>query len=161
MGYYIYIYISASILENIDHTKTELNCLFHAFLINWSGLTIRFAQHIVYISAGKWNPEPLSLTDMYEHSAMDCKTQIEQFMGPAWGLPGSCRPQIGPMLAHEPCYQGSSAGNFIMFRSAVCNLIRITKATWILYFINLRYADVDDWLVCRIWYILVFTWQQK
>ena len=27
-------------------------------------------------------------------------------MGPTWGPPGSCRPQTGPMLAHEPCYQG-------------------------------------------------------
>ena len=24
--------------------------------------------------------------------------QIEQFMGPTWGPPGSCRPQMGPML---------------------------------------------------------------
>ena len=27
-------------------------------------------------------------------------------MGPTWGPPGSCRPQVGPMLAHKPCYQG-------------------------------------------------------
>ena len=26
------------------------------------------------------------------------------FMGTTWGPPGSCRPQMGPMLA--PCYQG-------------------------------------------------------
>ena len=26
-------------------------------------------------------------------------TQIAKFMGPTWGPPGSCRPQIGPMLA--------------------------------------------------------------
>ena len=26
-------------------------------------------------------------------------TQITKFMGPAWGPPGSCRPQMGPMLA--------------------------------------------------------------
>ena len=26
-------------------------------------------------------------------------TQIAKFMGPAWGPPGSCRPQMGPMLA--------------------------------------------------------------
>ena len=25
----------------------------------------------------------------------------------SWGPPGTCRPQMGPMLAHEPCYQGS------------------------------------------------------
>ena len=33
-------------------------------------------------------------------------TQIAKLMGPKWVPPGSCRPQIGPMLAHEPCYQG-------------------------------------------------------
>ena len=27
------------------------------------------------------------------------KSQITRFMGPTWGLPGSCRPQMGPMLA--------------------------------------------------------------
>ena len=27
------------------------------------------------------------------------KTQIAKFMGPTWGLPGSCRPQMGPMWA--------------------------------------------------------------
>ena len=32
--------------------------------------------------------------------------QITKFMGPTWGLPGSCRPQIGPCWPQEPCYQG-------------------------------------------------------
>ena len=35
-------------------------------------------------------------------------TQITKFMGPTWGPPGSCRPQMDPMLAHEPFYQGMS-----------------------------------------------------
>ena len=26
-------------------------------------------------------------------------SQIAKFMGPTWGPPGSCRPQVGPMLA--------------------------------------------------------------
>ena len=26
-------------------------------------------------------------------------SQIAKFMGPTWGPPGSCRPQMGPMLA--------------------------------------------------------------
>ena len=29
---------------------------------------------------------------------------IAKFMGPTWGPSGSCRPQMGPMLAHELCY---------------------------------------------------------
>ena len=36
-------------------------------------------------------------------------TQIARFMGPTWGPPGSCWPQMGLMLAHEPCYQGMLA----------------------------------------------------
>ena len=34
-------------------------------------------------------------------------TQITRFMGPTWDPPGSCRPQVGPMLAHRPCYHGT------------------------------------------------------
>ena len=30
---------------------------------------------------------------------IDNCTQIAKFMGPTWGPPGSCRPQMGPMLA--------------------------------------------------------------
>ena len=29
-------------------------------------------------------------------------------MGPTWGPPGSCRPQVGPMWPREPCYQGTT-----------------------------------------------------
>ena len=31
---------------------------------------------------------------------------ITRFMGPSWGPPGSCRPQVGPCRPHEPCYLG-------------------------------------------------------
>ena len=31
---------------------------------------------------------------------------IARFMGPTWGPHGSCRPQMGPILAHEPFYMG-------------------------------------------------------
>ena len=36
-------------------------------------------------------------------------SQIAKFMGPAWGPFGSCRPQMGPMLARwsSPCYHQS------------------------------------------------------
>ena len=30
--------------------------------------------------------------------------QMAKFMGPTWCPPGSFRPQVGPMLAHEPYY---------------------------------------------------------
>ena len=31
--------------------------------------------------------------------ASDNETQIARFVGPTWGPPGTCRPQMGPMLA--------------------------------------------------------------
>ena len=34
-------------------------------------------------------------------------TQIAKFMGPTWGPPGSCRPQMGPMLASRTLLSGS------------------------------------------------------
>ena len=40
-------------------------------------------------------------------------TQIAKFMGPAWGPPGSCRPQMGPMLAPWTLLSGLPGfGNF-------------------------------------------------
>ena len=36
-------------------------------------------------------------------------TQIAKFMGPAWGPPGSCRPQMGPMLAPRTLLSGYTA----------------------------------------------------
>ena len=43
-------------------------------------------------------------------------SQIARFMGPTWGPPGSCRPQMGPCWPHEPCYQGS----LYRIRALVC-----------------------------------------
>ena len=34
-----------------------------------------------------------------EHIRNVTATQIAKFMGPTWGPPGSCRPQMSPMLA--------------------------------------------------------------
>ena len=39
------------------------------------------------------------MTNLRIHSMVLLVTQIAKFMGPTWGPPGSCRPQMGPMLA--------------------------------------------------------------
>ena len=36
-------------------------------------------------------------------------------MGPTWGPPGSCWPQMGPMLARELCYQGNPSSYLLGF----------------------------------------------
>ena len=44
--------------------------------------------------------QPLVLWYVSSHSQSIWQlTQIAKFMGPTWDQPGSCRPQVGPMLA--------------------------------------------------------------
>ena len=44
----------------------------------------------------------LSLLQWSEHKI----SQIANFMGPTWGPPGSCQPQMGPMLAPRTLLSG-------------------------------------------------------
>ena len=44
-------------------------------------------------------------------------TQIAKFMGATWGLPGSCRPQMGPMLAPLTLLSGVSWTLTVKLRS--------------------------------------------
>ena len=46
------------------------------------------------VSIKEWDAEKYRLGDELQYC-----TQIKSFMGPTWGPPGSCRPQMGPMLA--------------------------------------------------------------
>ena len=39
--------------------------------------------------------------------------QIARFMGPMWGPPGSCRPQMGPVLAPLTLLSGSAASRWL------------------------------------------------
>ena len=49
-------------------------------------------------------------------------TQIAKFMGPTWGPPGSCRPQMGPMLAPWTLLSGYLRTSFL--------LVTTTRSTW-------------------------------
>ena len=46
----------------------------------------------------------------------DMTSQIAKFMGPTWGPPGSCRPQMGPMLAPWTLLSGTFqlVGRFLL-----------------------------------------------
>ena len=44
------------------------------------------------------------------------------FKGPTWGTPGSCRPHVGPMWPHGPCYLGmysSTSGGVLKWQKGV------------------------------------------
>ena len=47
-------------------------------------------------------------------------TQIAKFMGPTWGPPGSCRPQMGPMLAPWTLLSGQ------LINCLICKLFWLT-----------------------------------
>ena len=51
-------------------------------------------------------------TDRWMEGPMERQTQIAEFMGPTWGPPGSCRLQMGPMLAPWTLQSGDRLGLF-------------------------------------------------
>ena len=68
-------------------------------------------------------------------------TQIAKFMGPIWGPPGSCRPQMGPMFAPWTLLSG-----------VVCFKLRcllqsnhISRALW--HVRHFCYLGYDQWYV--------------
>ena len=70
-------------------------------------------------------------------------------MGPTWDPPGSCRPQMGPMLAHEPCDQGRSHNLLIITMRNVIPwngvyIVKCTNNTWTEYIkITLCISQLD------------------
>ena len=65
-------------------------------------------------------------------------TQIAKFMGKTWGPPGSCRPQMGPMLAPWTLLSGellpndrspTVSGAAVVAIAIVIIIIKITKKT--------------------------------
>ena len=54
--------------------------------------------------------------------------QITKFMGPTWGPPGSCRPQMGPMLAPWTLLSGTRYGddvsNVPRYHDAVVGVVK-------------------------------------
>ena len=56
------------------------------------------------------------ITDIITHLFQQW-SQITKFMGPTWGPPGSCRPQMGPMLAPWTLLSGI----FLMWQGFISN----------------------------------------
>ena len=86
----IYLSDKSHVIWYHDHF-TAVNSIFHIFL------TFEYATFLI--------------GSLYRH-------QITKFMGPTWGPSGSCRPQMGPMLApwtllSEPLYAHQINGSII------------------------------------------------
>ena len=61
------------------------------------------------------------------------KTQIAMFMGPTWGPPGSCRPQMGPMLAPWTLLSGHNWTGWWMVRRVINTNLSLHVSTLIWY----------------------------
>ena len=87
--------------------------------------------------------------------------QIAIFMGPTWGPHESCRPHVGPMLPHEPCYQGPAMRIFDIFfankqwnytadlRRRLTTLMRCYCNAWWPMYMNLSIYHASP--LCRLY----------
>ena len=57
----------------------------------------RFLSYMRSDNKYLWRISDMDLTKA--HHFCPIESQIAKFMGPTWGPPGACRPQMGPMLA--------------------------------------------------------------
>ena len=73
----------------------------------------------------------LWLFDIRLKFIFDICTQIAKFMAPTWGPPETCRPQMGPMLSHEPCYQGIFA--VLLYLASYGHVIVLFWLAWCIF----------------------------
>ena len=79
------------------------------------------------------------LTDLFQHCSI-C-TQIANFLGPTWGPPGSCRPQIHPMLA--PWTLLSYMSYLVSCHHVDTQIIsKLVSKTWSWFLRNQRYLKL-------------------
>ena len=98
------------------------------FLFRWQGTIVRMAFHWFHCKVYVWCSSPyLSLfgashrNDAIHHHLKPF--QIARFMGPTRGPPGSCRPQMGPKLAHWTLLSGiaKAKGRLDNYKLCVCH----------------------------------------
>ena len=89
---------------------------------------------------------------VYTDTQLHSHTQIAKFMGPTWGPPGSCRPQMGPMLAPWTLLLGYACRQYEV-------LMQITKQTriispWAREPDNNK--EIKSLPSCHCWYLAAF-----
>ena len=98
----------------------DLDYLENVYTVNWYSSWARLSKwrwsycrkydkRLTFSIITHWND-----TRLLKHHSWKT-TQIAKSMGPTWGPPGSCRPQMGPMLAPWTLLSGK----------ALCNAVRV------------------------------------
>ena len=80
-------------------------------------LWLGYSRFYPYPSEYPWS---VWINGSYDKQSMTKPSQIAKFMGPTWGPPGSCRPQMGPMLAPWTLLSGTCIFHGI---SCACELV--------------------------------------
>ena len=96
-------------------------------------------------------------------------SQIPRFMGPTWGPPGSCRPQMGPMLAPWTLLSGIPSMRYVAWRHSrdyylylvtphLCQIfgIHLMNVLWVPN-LQMSYSDLIKWLETRTRVLVIYT----
>ena len=82
-------------------------------------------------------------------SIMGLRTRVVKFMGPTWGPPGSCRPQMGPMLV--PWILVSGCRKFMTERWLIrWHKKQLLQTHYIPHYLLLRLL-LRIWIILKIW----------
>ena len=113
------------IYKNVSRRLTEIHCCWWhwASVSFWASLVLNWCRKKHLFSADvpwywlllRWKEHHKSIqmdTDKFftSYHSHYKTAQIAKLMGPTWGPPVSCRPQMGPMLAPRTLLSGSDWG---------------------------------------------------
>ena len=87
------ISLSMNAADTSEPPEQTVACYFH---FRYHKVYSPYLQGVIYSSlSSSMVINPTLLAYLYNNIR---SAQIAKFMGPTWGAPGSCRPQMGPML---------------------------------------------------------------
>ena len=103
----IYKSFKISVLYSISTVAVHSSIVYIYFMFLYKDLLLYLFYHIIYTKKRRLCWQELCSRGSYRitmmlHLRRHCLseiTQIAKFMRPTWGPSGSCRPQMGPMLA--------------------------------------------------------------
>ena len=113
------IYLSIFVREQSLkwHSSSEVTLVFllkiisNRTVLKQQGTTrMQFPLDILHLTFVMWevlNYRRWPIITKHRHAHWRGTPQIAKFMGPTWGPPGSCQPQMGPMLAPWTLLSGS------------------------------------------------------
>ena len=142
----------------IPRTKGQLRgkCLYlmtsSSPIFNLKEYTDRFRYYVIY--------QRRSLLSKMLWTRSCSQTQTANFMGPACGPPGSCRPQMGPMLALGTLLSGKCDVSVVSSTSDTCSILVIAvlhpwypvlSVIFLFVFLSHQFARIPNMIYMHIY----------